>query len=147
MSEQTSTGQFDPAAHNVEQVNAYLEQHPDEVERVLAAEATGKGRQGVLQGPHAAQEPQEPQEGAEGPETGTDEPQEGIPGDTSTKGATFAEAVEVIAAHDGPATPVHVTSTDVLAAEGKSKGLTFAEQAALAREQYGKGNPADRTEG
>jgi len=47
---------FDPAAHNVDDVNAYLEAAgPDEVARVLAAEGqTDKPRKGIVEGPHAA---------------------------------------------------------------------------------------------
>lgn len=46
---------FDPAAHTVREVNAYLtDADPDEVARVLAAEAAAEEpRKGVLEGPHA----------------------------------------------------------------------------------------------
>lgn len=145
MSEQTSTPeQFDPADHTVDQVNAYLaDADPAERERVLALEdGDGGKRRATVSREFPAPEGQEPQEGENGAQAGTSEPTEAGP--TSTKGQTFAEAAEVIAEHNGPATPVHVTNTDRLHAEGKSKGLTFAEQAALAREQYGTGNPADR---
>lgn len=39
---------FDPSAHTVAEVLAYLAEHPDEAEAVLAAEATGKGRTSIL---------------------------------------------------------------------------------------------------
>ena len=35
---------FDPGAHTVADVEAYLAEHPDERDRVLAAEAAGKNR-------------------------------------------------------------------------------------------------------
>lgn len=47
--EEESADQFDPFKANVEEVKAYLEgADEDERERVLAAEATGKKRSGVL---------------------------------------------------------------------------------------------------
>lgn len=39
--------------YTVEQVNAYLDDNPAMVEQVLAAEADGKARVGILEGPHA----------------------------------------------------------------------------------------------
>jgi hypothetical protein len=39
---------FDPSAHTVDEVNAYLAEHPDERDAVLEAERAGKGRVGVL---------------------------------------------------------------------------------------------------
>lgn len=48
---------YDPTAHTVDEVNAYLTEHPDEAEAVLAAEA-GRAddkpvRTGITEGPHA----------------------------------------------------------------------------------------------
>lgn len=47
-----SGGVFDPADHTVDQVNDHLAEHPDEVGRVLRAEAEGKHRSGIVHGPH-----------------------------------------------------------------------------------------------
>lgn len=58
------TASFDPAEHTVAEVNDYLDRHPDQAERVLAAEAdedTGRARRGVLAGPHAPAAEDEPQ--------------------------------------------------------------------------------------
>jgi hypothetical protein len=45
---------FDPGAHTVAEVNEHLAEADDaERERVRQAEADGKGRAGVLRGPHA----------------------------------------------------------------------------------------------
>lgn len=41
---------FDPSAHNVADVLAYLSANPDDAERVLDAERAGKARKGVLEG-------------------------------------------------------------------------------------------------
>lgn len=49
-----SPAPFQPADHTVADVNAHLsDADPAERERVLQAEAEGKGRRGVLQGPYA----------------------------------------------------------------------------------------------
>lgn len=145
--------QFDPSAHTVDEVNAYLaeqDEQGDEFARVILAEQDGKARVGilgdpatpnsavgrVLRGADSPEEPQEPQEdpdAANGPETGAQ--------DVSTAGATFPEAVEAMAEVPEPVGR-YVTSTDALAARGESKGLTFAEQAEHARALYGNGNPA-----
>lgn len=46
---------YEPSAHGVDEVNTYLaDAEPDEVARVLAAEAEGKARKGIVEGPHAA---------------------------------------------------------------------------------------------
>jgi hypothetical protein len=37
-------GDFDPAEHTVAEVEAYLAEHPDQSDAVLAAEAQGKNR-------------------------------------------------------------------------------------------------------
>lgn len=53
MAEQTE--QYDPADYNVEDVNEYLaDADADERGRVLQAERDGKGRTGILEGPHNA---------------------------------------------------------------------------------------------
>lgn len=45
---------FDPAQHNMDEVNEHLEHADDaERERVLQAESEGKARQGILTGPHS----------------------------------------------------------------------------------------------
>jgi hypothetical protein len=41
-------GGFDPGEHTVAEVQDYLEEHPDEAEAVLAAEADGKGRSSLI---------------------------------------------------------------------------------------------------
>lgn len=47
-------GLFDPGEHTVAQVNAYLaDAGRDERLRVLAEEAEGRGRRGILSGPHS----------------------------------------------------------------------------------------------
>lgn len=40
--------QFDPAAHTVSQVLAYILQNPDDRKRVLAAERKGKNRKTIV---------------------------------------------------------------------------------------------------
>jgi len=50
------TGRFDPADHTVAQVNAYLASAgEDERARVLAAEAEGRNRRGIVEGPHSGE--------------------------------------------------------------------------------------------
>lgn len=45
---------YDPGAHTVDEVNTYLaDAESDERERVLQSESEGKGRAGILSGPHA----------------------------------------------------------------------------------------------
>jgi len=45
---------FDPAANGVDDVNNHLaESGADEVKQVLAAEAAGKNRKGIVEGPYA----------------------------------------------------------------------------------------------
>lgn len=115
MTEQT---QYDPAEHTVDEVQehlATLDPEGDEHARILQAERDGKARVGIV---------------------GSTEPEDPAP--LSTKGATFAEAAEVIATPTAPA-GVFETATEVLAAKGESKGLTFAEQAEQARALYGTG--------
>lgn len=47
-------GEFNPADHTVAEVLAHLaDADEEERSRVLGAEAEGKGRRGILQGPHA----------------------------------------------------------------------------------------------
>lgn len=41
-------GGFDPSEHTVDEVNAYVEEHPDELDSVLELERAGKARVGVL---------------------------------------------------------------------------------------------------
>lgn len=53
-----AAGAFDPSAHTVDQVNEYLDGeleagNLDQIAAVLAAEAAGKNRQGIVAGPHA----------------------------------------------------------------------------------------------
>jgi hypothetical protein len=42
------SGEFDPGNHTVAEVQDYLDAHPEEEERVLAAEANGKNRAGIV---------------------------------------------------------------------------------------------------
>ena len=54
MTEQTTEGTtYDPADHTVDEVNAYLDENPDQREAVLAAEAEGENRKGIVEGPHS----------------------------------------------------------------------------------------------
>lgn len=53
MTEQT----FDPTEHTVEEVQAYLAEHPDQREAVLAAEKEGKARKTVVEAPAPSREP------------------------------------------------------------------------------------------
>lgn len=128
---------FDPSNATVDQVNEYLKTaDADERTRVLGLEDAPEGKQ------RATVTREFPAD-----ETGDD----GIPeGATDlgarTKGATFAEAAAASDEQPYAIPAVQTNSTDRLAAEGKSKGASFAEQAELARELYGKGNPADRSE-
>ena len=39
---------FDPGAHTVAEVNDYLAEHPDDADRVLEAERTGKARVSIV---------------------------------------------------------------------------------------------------
>jgi len=41
-------GVYDPGQYTVDQVNAYVEAHPEERDAVLDAEAAGKARAGIL---------------------------------------------------------------------------------------------------
>lgn len=45
---------YDPSAYTIAEVNTYLDANPDDVAAVLAAEAGGKARKGIVEGPHAA---------------------------------------------------------------------------------------------
>jgi hypothetical protein len=45
---------FDPAGATVDEVNDWLDQHPDQAAAVLAAERAGKHRAGVMHGRHGA---------------------------------------------------------------------------------------------
>lgn len=45
---------FDPAGRTIAEVNAWLDDHPDDAVRVLKAEADGKMRAGIMHGPHGA---------------------------------------------------------------------------------------------
>jgi hypothetical protein len=39
---------FDPGAHSIADVKAYIDEHPDEVQRVYDAESEGKARTSLL---------------------------------------------------------------------------------------------------
>lgn len=39
---------FDPSDHNIDEVKQYINDHPDEVQRVYDAEVEGKGRSSLL---------------------------------------------------------------------------------------------------
>lgn len=117
MTEQT---QYDPADHTVDEVLEHLgtlDPEGDEHARILQAERDGKARVGIV---------------------GSTEPTPEAPGALTTKGQTFSEAAEHV---EAPTAPIgrFITSTDALKAEGKSKGLTFAEQAKQAQALYGTG--------
>lgn len=71
----------------VDEVNAYVADHPEQRDAVLEQERTGKARVGILN----TGEPTP----AETPAT-TD----GLPADVETKGATFAEAAKAVAHTD-----------------------------------------------
>lgn len=70
---------------NVDQVNAYLAEHPDEAPALLAAEADGQNRKGIVDGPAANTAPADTADATDGTATATA---------TGTHGATFAEAAE-----------------------------------------------------
>lgn len=75
-------GDYDPNDYTVDQVNEYLATADEtETQRVLAAEAEGQARKGILEGPHA-----EAPDAGQGDADGT--------ADTTTKGQTFSEAAE-----------------------------------------------------
>jgi hypothetical protein len=40
--------EFDPGAHTVAEVNDYLAEHPEDADRVLEAEASGKARVSIV---------------------------------------------------------------------------------------------------
>jgi trigger factor len=42
------TAAFDPSAHTVDEVLAYIDEHPDELAAIVAAEAAGKARKTIL---------------------------------------------------------------------------------------------------
>lgn len=42
--EETNEQEFDPADHNVDEVNQYIQENPDDLRRVLEAEKSGKNR-------------------------------------------------------------------------------------------------------
>jgi hypothetical protein len=42
------TAGYDPGEYTVEQVNTYLDKHPDQRDAVLKSEAAGKARAGIL---------------------------------------------------------------------------------------------------
>ena len=56
------TDTYNPSDYTVDQVNDFLDDHPDLTGDVLAAEAEGQGRVGILQGRHAT-----PQDDASAP--------------------------------------------------------------------------------
>jgi hypothetical protein len=55
------TDTYNPADYTVDQVNEFLDANPDQTDAVLAAEADeangGKARVGILEGPHAPDQP------------------------------------------------------------------------------------------
>lgn len=52
-------GVYDPSEHSVDEVNAYLDEHPEMVAQVLSDEAAAsKPRKGIVEGPHAASDQQ-----------------------------------------------------------------------------------------
>jgi hypothetical protein len=79
----------DVLSGNVDAVNTYITEHPDEREQVLYAESQAQARKGIMEGPH-------------NPPPTEDAPAEG---DTTTKGATFQEAAESFADNGTALTP------------------------------------------
>lgn len=74
---------FDPTAHTVAQVNDYLaDAEPSEQDRVMAAEAAGEARKGIMAGPHAPADPEPEQPAAQA--------------QTTTKGLAFHEAAKTV---------------------------------------------------
>ena len=49
-SEGKTKGGFDPGEHTVEEVNEYLDKHPSKRDDIVAAEAAGKNRVGIVGG-------------------------------------------------------------------------------------------------
>jgi|GEM_PF-4676072 len=47
-----ATPPIDPAGMTVADVNAWLEEHAEQMRAVLAAEAAGRNRAGIVRGPH-----------------------------------------------------------------------------------------------
>ena len=41
-------GEFDPGEHTIAEVQAYVNEHPDELDAIYAAEQTGKARSTLL---------------------------------------------------------------------------------------------------
>lgn len=84
--------------------------------------------------PEGAKDLRTPADDADAPES-TQEPQA-----ESTKAMTFPEAADAIV--DAPEREgVFLTETERLADKGETKGLTFAEQAEQALDQFGTGRP------
>lgn len=51
---------YDPSAYTVDEVNTYLDENPDQVETVLAAEGgADEPRKGIIYGRHGTPEPSE----------------------------------------------------------------------------------------
>lgn len=63
------TDTYQPADYTVDQVNEFLDDHPDQTGAVLASEAEGQGRVGILNGRHATPEtaPEAPGDAAADP--------------------------------------------------------------------------------
>lgn len=49
-SPEESSTEYDPGAHTVAEVLAYMAEHPDEADAVRAGEAAGKNRKGIVEG-------------------------------------------------------------------------------------------------
>lgn len=45
---EASSEAFDPSGHNIDEVKAYIGEHPDDVQRVYDAEEAGKARSSLL---------------------------------------------------------------------------------------------------
>lgn len=119
--------QFDPSAHNLDDVRAYLDDaSPEEVERVLAAERAGKARVGILSAYDG-----EPGQGDGGVSTAPIEPSPDAGTTRTTDDTTIPSEV---APGDAPADTLdpseHVTSTptypgDQAKAEGTVNAVTL----------------------
>jgi hypothetical protein len=63
---------YDPAEQTVDEVNTHLDKHPEQADAVLAAEAEGRARKGILEGRHATEQAEaEPAQIAPEPEAET----------------------------------------------------------------------------
>jgi hypothetical protein len=116
---------YNPADHTVDEVNAHLDEHPDQAEAVLTAESEAeKPRTGITEGRHATSADDETEDGEGLAGTGN-------PNDLSTK--PDAEVSANIAHQEGA--PEELTK---VADESAAQGY-FGESAA--KPDYSQANP------